>query len=145
VPKKTEPPKVCKHLSRPGHDEYIRLIRTRSLGGISPELRARAVRQLFPYKKFPRLEKEPRNKDINLLFIEIKGNGENNSNRTPNVPKNGNGHLKEKQWTELEKRKLDEFLLGWARWEVNYAEGFVHSVRCDGTTTNTDEICNACA
>jgi hypothetical protein len=31
----------------------------------------------------------------------------------------------EKKWTKVEKRKLDEFLLGWARWEVNYVEGFV--------------------
>jgi hypothetical protein len=89
---------------------------------MSPELRARAVRQLFPYKKFPQLEKEPSKKDISLVFIEIKGNGEINS---PNITKNGNGHLMEKKWTKVEKRKLDEFLLGWARWEVNYVEGFV--------------------
>lgn len=141
--KKTEPPKICKHLSGPGYDEYICLIRTCSLGGISPELWAHAVQQLFQYKKFSPLEKEPRKKDINLVFIEIKGNGENGS-MTPNIPKNGNGHLKERKWTEVEKRKLDEFLLGWARWEVNYVEGFVRSVRCDGTTTNRGEICNAC-
>ena len=65
-------------------------------------------------------------------------------NKGPNITKIGNGHLKEKKWTEVEKRKLDEFLLGWAHWEVNYVEGFVCSVHCDGTTTNTNEICNAC-
>jgi hypothetical protein len=144
VPKKQkplEPPKVCKHLSGPGYDEYLRLIQTRTLGGVSAEFRAQAVCQLFPFKQLPHLKKEPRKKDINLIFVEIEGTGVN-SNKILKIPENGNGHIN--KWTEVEKHKLDRFLLGWARWEVDYVHGFMRSVCCKGTTTNPDGICDAC-
>ena len=52
--------------------------------------------------------------------------------------------ITKKKWTKQEKRRLDEFLLGWARWEVDYVNGFVRSARCHGTTKNADGICDAC-
>lgn len=134
------PPKVCKHLNGSGYEEYIRLIRTRALGGVSPDLRARAVRQLFPYKNLPRLEREPRKKDLHLIFIEIQGK----AGAHTLIPKDGNRYHKERKWTKVEKRRLDEFLLGWARWEVDYVNGFVRSVHCEGTIKNADSICDAC-
>ena len=62
---------VCTHLSGPPYEEYILRIRTRSLGGVSPEFRARGIRQLFPYKKFPPLEKDPKQKGLeDVVFVE---------------------------------------------------------------------------
>ena len=108
---------------------------------MSPELRARATRQLFPYKGLPLLEKEPRTKDIGLIFVETKTRSIPTSAKTP---KDGNDFQSEKKWTKQEKRRLDEVLLGWARWEVDYVNGFVRSARCEGMTTNADGICDAC-
>ncbi|KAF9232090.1 hypothetical protein BU15DRAFT_90744 [Melanogaster broomeanus] len=55
-----------------------------------------------------------------------------------------NLEVKECSWTDDEKRKLDENLLAWARWEVDYGNGFICSTRCTRTTTNMDAICDAC-
>jgi len=134
---------VCQHLSGPGYNEYIQRIRTRLLGGVSTELRARAARQLFPYKRLPPLEKQPRTKDLDVNFIEVETHADK-SNSIPRIPECGNNKLNEKKWTETEKRQLDKFLLGWARWEVDYANGFVRSARCEGTTKNISGICDAC-
>jgi hypothetical protein len=112
---------------------------------VSPELRARATRQLFPYKGLPPLQKEPRTKDLHLIFVEIETKDISVGVKTPAlIPKDGNVLHNEKKWTKQEKRKLDEFLLGWARWEVDYVNGFVRSARCHGTTKNADGICDAC-
>jgi hypothetical protein len=141
--KKPEPRKICQHLSGPEYDGYIRLIRTRTLGGVSPELRARAARQLFPYKQLPPLEKEPKAKNLDVVFIEINAKVKLNT-ATLSIPDDGNSRHNEKQWTQIEKRKLDGFLLGWARWEVDFVNGFVKSARCEGTTGNVNAICDAC-
>ena len=141
--KKSPSRKICKHLSGPGYDEYVHLIRTRTLGGVSPELCARASCQLFPYKQLPPLEKEPKAKSLALVFIEIVTKNVTNPKMLL-IPKSGNGNHNEWQWTKAEKRKLDEFLLGWARWEVDYMNGFVKSAQCEGTTDNANAICDAC-
>jgi hypothetical protein len=141
--KKSLSRKICKHLSGPGYDEYVHLIRTRTLGGVSPELRAHASCQLFPYKQLHPLEKEPKAKSLALVFIEIVTKNVTNPKMLL-IPKSGNGNHNEWQWTKAEKRKLDEFLLGWARWEVDYMNGFVKSAQCEGTTDNANAICDAC-
>jgi hypothetical protein len=140
----TPPPKTCKHLSGQEYDDYVHLIRTQSLGGVSPDMCARAAHQLFPYKGLPPLEKEPRMKDIGLIFVETKAQSVPISAKTSQIPKDGNDLYSEKKWTKQEKCRLDEVLLGWARWEVDYVNGFVHSARCEGTTTNADGICDTC-
>ena len=58
---------------------------------MSPELRARAMRQLFPYKGLPPLQKEPRTKDCHLIFVEIKTKDISVGVKTPAlIPKDGN-------------------------------------------------------
>lgn len=141
--KKLPPRKICKHLSGPGYDEYVHLIRTCTLGGVSPELRARASRQLFPYKQLPPLEKKPKAKNLALAFVEIVTETVTNPKMLL-IPESGNGNHNERKWTKDEKRKLDEFLLGWARWEVDYVNGFVKSAQCEGTTDNGNATCDAC-
>lgn len=135
------PTPVCIHLSGPAYEEYILRIRTRSLGGVSPEFRARAMRQLFSYKKFPPLEKDPKQKNLDgAVFVETPGQFQGSKS----IPANGNDKLKEALWTKAEKRALDKAMLGWARWEVDYVNGFVRSTRCEGTTSNGDKICDKC-
>lgn len=129
---------VCRHLSGPGYDDYIRLVRTRSLGGISPELYARVVRQCFPYKTgFPELGEG--------RTINPKGKLPLTS-KIPSkiVPKDGHKSAEEKHWTVTEHQRLDHCLLALARWEVNYAKGFVKSAHCHKTTDNVDGVCDAC-
>lgn len=60
------------------------------------------------------------------------------------VPSFGNSHVSHRKWTADEKRKLDGVLGAWARWKVDYVNGFVQSTHCEGTTANSDEICNLC-
>jgi hypothetical protein len=71
------------------------------------------------------LKKQPRTKDIDVNFIEVKTHTDKS-----------NSKLNEKKWSETEKRQLDKYVLGWARWEVDYANGFVRSAKCEGTTKN---------
>lgn len=129
---------VCRHLRGPDYDDYIRLVRTRSLGGISPELYARIVRQCFPYKTgFPELG--------NGRTIGPKGKLPPTS-RIPSkiVPKDGHKRAEEKYWTTAEHQRLDLHLIGLARWEVNYAKGFVKATHCLKMTDNVDGVCNEC-
>ena len=135
------PTPVCIHLSGPPYEEYILCIHTRSLGGISQEFHAWAACQLFPYKNFLPLEKDPKQKDLeNILFVETPGK----SRGTKSTPADGNDKLKATLWTKAEKRAFDKAMLGWARWEVDYINGFVRSTRCEGTTINGDWICDRC-
>ncbi|KAI0688076.1 hypothetical protein C8T65DRAFT_746794 [Cerioporus squamosus] len=55
-----DPPelKPCQHLTGKEYEEYILRTHTRSIGGVSPSLRGRISRQLFPYKKLPPLKEE---------------------------------------------------------------------------------------
>ncbi|KAH7911457.1 hypothetical protein BJ138DRAFT_1126007 [Hygrophoropsis aurantiaca] len=127
---------ACKHLTGGQYTEYILRTQTRLLGGISYELRARFCRQLFPYKPFPKL-KNTANKD-HQMFVKQEPNAENGQKRERNT------HVKEKDWTDDEKQQLDVSLLAWARWVVNFADGFVQSARCEGKTANKDKVCNKC-
>ncbi|KAF7972503.1 hypothetical protein HWV62_17876 [Athelia sp. TMB] len=130
----------CIHLSGPQYDTYIRLCRTRSLGGISPELHARAVRQLNPHKiKLPPLT-QGRTKNPDLM-IEVNPDADPPSTE---VPVWGNTAVREALWTDQEKRNLDQFLLAWARWEVDWKNGWVRSTQCKKKTRNTDRVCDAC-
>jgi hypothetical protein len=60
------------------------------------------------------------------------------------VPDDGNKAVKGVHWTESEKKAMDLYLMAWARWEVDYTNGFVRSTKCRGTTTNKEGICNPC-
>ncbi|KAF8835608.1 hypothetical protein BDN67DRAFT_984506 [Paxillus ammoniavirescens] len=120
----------CQHLRGPKYMEYILRTQTRLLGGISHELRARISRQLFPYKPFPELKNS---KGANSMKVELE-----------EIPWETNQNLKEKSWTADEKRKLDESLLAWARWEVDYTNGFIRSAQCKHKTSNKSGICDAC-
>jgi hypothetical protein len=115
-----EPPtRPCEHLRGSEYQEYILRIQTQSLGGVSHSLRSRIIRQLFLYK-FPELSSENQ------------------------VPENGNKSQKVGHFTNAEKAKLDETLIAWARWEVDYTNGFVKSTKCSGVTQNDDGICSPC-
>lgn len=130
----------CVHLSGLEYDTYIRLCRTRSLGGVSPELRARAVRQLNPHKtNLPALT-QGRTKNADLM-IEVDRDVDPPSTK---VPVWGNTEVREMLWTDQEKRNLDTFLLAWARWEVDWKNGWVRSTQCKKKTRNSDRVCDAC-
>lgn len=124
VQKETPATKVCQHLH--DYEEYVLRTQTRELGGISPSFCARSARQLFPYKDFPPLKGAV----LQDPLLE--------------VPEHGNKDAPENSWTKHEQGRFDETLQAWARWEVNYAGGFVASPRCEGVTTNIDAICDAC-
>ena len=99
------PMPVCIHLSRPPYEEYILRICTHSLGGISQEFCARAACQLFPYKNFSPLEKDPKQKDLeNILFVETPSK----SQGTKSTPADGNDKLKAMLWTKAKKRAFDK-------------------------------------
>lgn len=129
---------ICQHLRGPEYETYIRLVRTRSLGGISPELHARVVRQCFPYKTgFPELGQG--------RTIHAKGKLPlTRKIPSKHVPENGDKRAEEKYWTAVELQQLDHYLLGLARWEVNHAKGFVKATHCLKTTENVDGVCDEC-
>jgi hypothetical protein len=147
ISKQSKPQKplgVCKHLSGPAYDEYILRMQTCTLGGISPDLRAAAVRNLFPYKKLPPL-KEFSKKKTNWVLIQPSKQAEvSPSAEALQVPADGSAGQQERTWTDMEKRKLDGFLTGWARWIGNYNMGYICATRCEGTTENHDGTCDQC-
>src|SRR5882762_7455543 len=65
-----KPQRICEHLSGREYNDYIRLICTRTLGGISFTLRARAARKLFPYKPFAPLQQQPDAESRNFELVE---------------------------------------------------------------------------
>ncbi|KAF7977620.1 hypothetical protein HWV62_3246, partial [Athelia sp. TMB] len=60
------------------------------------------------------------------------------------VPDWGTKEPKEEFWTEKELRMYDHFLRGWARWEVDYVNGFVKATNCNAATESVDWLCTAC-
>ncbi|KDQ50062.1 hypothetical protein JAAARDRAFT_200304 [Jaapia argillacea MUCL 33604] len=129
TPNKIIPPVVemrmaCQHLTDRMYTEYILRTHTRTLGGVSPTLRARLMRQIFPYKPFQPLKG----------LTNLPGGGDVGSNETDEdaiegdetmdvvvkveVPTDGNTKVNESQWTDGERRRFDKNLKGWARWEV---------------------------
>ncbi|KIJ63902.1 hypothetical protein HYDPIDRAFT_29247 [Hydnomerulius pinastri MD-312] len=55
-----------------------------------------------------------------------------------------NEDTEERKWTEEEKRAFDAMLRAFARWEVDYANGVIRAVRCEGRTEDPEGICRAC-
>ncbi|EMD33802.1 hypothetical protein CERSUDRAFT_76503 [Gelatoporia subvermispora B] len=126
---------TCKHLCDEVYQEYISRTRTRGLGGISVIFRGRAARQLFPYKNLPPVKGDGvGHKEQNIITCSVKHE----------VPPDGNRRQPEHMWTNQEKQKLDLTLKAWARWEVHYHGKFIRSTRCEGTTSNMSNICDAC-
>ena len=134
-PTPTLEPHTCQHLRGDEYEEYILRTQTRSLGGVSPTLRARVARQLFPYKRLPVLKGEAVEGDLGA---------EQGQQAMPEVPDDGNAALEESRWTQDEQQKIDQALRGWARWEVNFGRRFVKSTQCKGTTKRKSGVCKAC-
>ncbi|KAJ7362732.1 hypothetical protein DFH08DRAFT_799751 [Mycena albidolilacea] len=128
-----EPPEThsCRHLTGAEFIEYIEPTETRTMGGISPQLRSRIARQVFLYKKLAGLKRDDeyprRRKQVEK-----------------DIPADGNDCISSADWTDTEHRRLYDALKGYARWEVNYAKKCVRSSRCEGLTPNLDGICDAC-
>ncbi|KDQ56779.1 hypothetical protein JAAARDRAFT_207846 [Jaapia argillacea MUCL 33604] len=141
---------ACQHLTDQKYAEYILRTHTRSLGGVSLTLRARLMRQLFPYKPFPPMK----------ALVDVVGSGNASANKSDDdganeeqsinvvirieVPQEGNRKVKESEWTDGERQRFDKNLKGWARWMVNRGEGWVRSTRCEGTTAEKSGICRPC-
>ena len=78
-----------------------------------------------------------------MIFVVPQSKNEG-PRKSEMIPDDGNSVVHAPGWTEKEKQSLDRFLTGWARWEVNYVEGYIRSTKCEGTTQNEGEICDAC-
>jgi hypothetical protein len=113
------------------------------LGGVSSRLRGRTARQLFPYKNLPPLKEtlvEVGKDSVEVEEVKAK----TVLPKDMKVPKWGNAEQQQKHWTASELKRYDNFLLGWARWVTDHANGFVRSVRCEGKTKNEDGVCDMC-
>ncbi|KAJ7812191.1 hypothetical protein B0H14DRAFT_3753374 [Mycena olivaceomarginata] len=113
-----EPPerRSCQHLSGGDYIEYIERTETRTMGGISPKLRGRVIRQIFMYKKLRALKRDddtPAQRAKRRKDVEKE------------IPVDGNDCLASMDWTEAEHVRLSEVLKGHARWEVNYVRKFL--------------------
>ncbi|KAF5372671.1 hypothetical protein D9615_009847 [Tricholomella constricta] len=135
-PVKPSPSFICQHLSGPRYNEYILRAKVRSLGGISFEFRARAIRQLTPWKNHPPLTEDRTKYKVQMPLPP--------SNVGTAVPEDGNLHVPFQAWTLAEKKRLDNFLEAFARWEVNTVDGFVRSTHCEKTTQNSSRVCVKC-
>ncbi|KAJ6543068.1 hypothetical protein B0H19DRAFT_1268241 [Mycena capillaripes] len=126
----------CIGLRGDEYREYILRTHTRSLGGVSLVLRARAIRQLTPWNNHPETTGVRETKDSRMVYA------------TPVsrkiIPEGCPDEVEYRRWTSNEKKMLDEVLGAWARWVVNYVDGFVCSSTCQGRTTNANSICDAC-
>ncbi|KAJ7430573.1 hypothetical protein B0H11DRAFT_1942811 [Mycena galericulata] len=139
-PIKNPPPKIkiipklapCKHLSGDEYIEYIERTETRTMGGISPTLCGRVVRQILFYKELAALKEQGPVSESTSRSVETS------------IPTNGNDCIASRQWTTAEHVKLDENLQGYARWEVNFAKKTIRSTHCEGLTLNVEGICGAC-
>ena len=127
---------MCIHLSGPEYTEYIDLTCTRDFGGISPQLLARVARQLFPYKKLGDLRQSVQRGPLDLGIPLSKNPDE--------IPADGNDRKSSTEWTSAERLKVDSILRSWARWEVDYINGFIKSPHCEGTMTSHDKVCPPC-
>ncbi|KAJ7836006.1 hypothetical protein B0H13DRAFT_1913303 [Mycena leptocephala] len=123
--------KSCAGLLGGRYTEYIERTETRSMGGVSPALYARVIRQVLAYKNFATLKRE--------------GTVDSTQPVECSVPADGNKCLPAPDWTPTEHGKVDDALRGFARWEVNFGKKTLRSTRCEGLTTNDDGICDACA
>jgi hypothetical protein len=101
------------------------------MGGISPTLRGRIIRQILFYKKLTALKGQPRTAESDAAVAA-------------SIPSDGNDCTASRDWTPAEHAKLDEQLQGYARWEVLFSKKTIRSTRCEGLTTNANGICDAC-
>ncbi|KAG6895347.1 hypothetical protein C0992_001720 [Termitomyces sp. T32_za158] len=122
----------CTGLSGEQFEEYIIRSRTRKYGGISPAMRARVARQVFPYKPFPPLQ----SKELAFKHVGVPIKWE--------VPEWGNKDVEVLFWTSTEKLQFDMTLMAWARWELDSVLRVVRSTRCHGTTSNKSKLCDTC-
>lgn len=135
----------CRHLRGKGYEEYILRSQTRSFGGVSFELRGRISRQLFPYKPFPVLKRRQRtSKDSTHEVGAWQPSSDDVASVFLATPEDGNNLVTVALWTGSEKKKMEEVLRAWSRWEVNFSQGYVKSRQCQGMTINHNEICDAC-
>ncbi|KAJ7243493.1 hypothetical protein C8J57DRAFT_1243438 [Mycena rebaudengoi] len=123
-------PKSCKHLSGDKYMEYIERTETRSMGGVSTELRGRIARQVLFHKKFPPLKND-----------SLVANGGATEQL---IPSEGNDCIASPDWTLDEHDQLHGNLRGFSRWVVHYAKKTVASAHCEDLTANLDQVCNAC-
>lgn len=108
---------------------------TRTLGGISFEFRGRVVRQLTPWKKHQPI------KEMRTRFkVEVPVP----SGIKVEVPEDGNTAIKFAAWTDSEKKRLDDYLFAWARWEVDFTNGLIRSTTCKKITCNESGVCDPC-
>ena len=121
---------ICQQIRDKKYHKYITRIHTHSLGGISPQFRAHAEHSLFPYKPFS----TPKVQDSKSMSRLEEARGIQDKNNL----------VEEKMWTDEEKQIFDKTLRAYARWEVDFTNGVVWSVQCEGTTSNPQGICQAC-
>lgn len=135
---------VCCQLSGEKYKNYIERTRTRSLGGVSLKLRGRIIRQLFPYKPFPTLKAGDEDTEAEVELGQEQNTSSSIVQVKMEVPEDGNKLVLSTEWTDEEKRKHDEKMYGWARWEVDIGLGVIRSTKCSKLTTNPDGICAEC-
>ena len=133
-PSPLAPPATCKGICGKEIEEYVTTTQTRSLGGVSMDLRGQVKRDLFPYKPFPAI-KERVHGAAYLEDCHVK--------RAADL-KSSNESVPEESWTNDEKRIFDLTLKGFARWEVDTGRRAVRATKCEGTTHNANGVCNAC-
>ncbi|KAF8200490.1 hypothetical protein K438DRAFT_2110609 [Mycena galopus ATCC 62051] len=130
-----KPAKSCVGLLGRRYTEYIGRTETRSMGGVSPALYARVIRQVLAYKKFAALKREDTVDSTPPVECSVECS----------VPTDGNECLPAPEWTPTEHGKVDDALRGFTRWEVNFGKKTVRLARCKGLTTNDNGICDTCA
>lgn len=118
----------CEHLHGPEYNYYIATTHTRSLGGVSMQLRAQVARELFLYKLLPALK----NGTFPPSTIKLE------------IPSDGNDTWEEPFWTLAEQSKLDATLRSHARWQVDSDAKTIRSTRCSLCTNNLSRVCDAC-
>lgn len=165
---------TCKHICGTSYNEYILCTRTRTLGGISPTICMSVVRQLFPYKHFPKRKhkKTPLSKAGKTSSELCSESGEDSDSDKSDsisdtdssssnaddgsdameidaetehsIPKDGNTEARESFWTTAKQRRLNHRLRPLACWEVHREDRFVRSTKCHGVTQKPNQVCAKC-
>ena len=128
------PPMTCRCIQGKLVEEYILTTQTRSLGGISMDLRGQVKRDLFPYKPFTGMKEQM----YGAAYLEVY------RVKAAQDLQSMNDLVPEDKWTEDEKHIFDQTLRGFTRWEVDTGQRVVRATRCEGTTCNDNGICNPC-
>ena len=136
---------VCQQIHSKQYNEYILCTMTHNLGGVSHKKWAQIIRDIFPYKPFVHIntaliDENEACSDDDQSNVESEDDAEIKCK----VLEDGNRHLSLLKWTEIELKRHDEALKGWARWEVDYGAKVVRSTKCQGTTVDLGWICSEC-